>query len=296
MANHDLRFLDGYTLDDYLDYHLYRGVQLLSRPKKISMSTRKFVKNTRRDYTAQRGDAAAASLKAARAAARAHNAMQNAMPAAVFQAAARQQQRLIEHKTFDSVATPVVMTTDNAVGPAATPFAPVAASTGACLNQVPLGNSSITRVGRKLTLTGVALRGNLTAGTTGTVAKVALILVWDRHVNQSAALPAWTTLLASQSPSALTNKDFASRFKILRRWEYGVMGNQTAGQVTDCSLIPVDEFVPLKNKLTIFTTADSTGLYPDMMEGGLLLYAVSNATGTAAPTLSIMSRVYFQDS
>lgn len=209
---------------------------------------------------------------------------------------ARESGRLQEHKTFDAVAV-VSPDAGNNTGPAATPFAPVAGATGGCINQVPIGTSSITRVGRRFANTAVAIRGSVNSGTTTTIAKASMILVWDRNVNQSAALPTWNAILNSQSPNSLTNKDNAPRFKILRRWDFTLAGNNaTAGQQTDCSIQSIDEFVKLRNKVTLMTAADSTGVYPDMVEGGLLLYTTSNqVTGTTAPVFTLSTRLYFQD-
>jgi len=205
-------------------------------------------------------------------------------------------QRLLEHKTFDAIAS-VVVESGNDTAPASTPFAPVATKTGGCINQVPIGNSSITRVGRRFSNNAVAIRGHVTSGSTTKVAHATMFLIWDRNVNQSAALPAWTTILTSQTSAALTNKDNAPRFKILRRWDYVLTGNDTtAAQSNDTSMIYIDEFVKMKNKVTLFTAADSTGSYPDMVEGGLLLYCTSNViAGTTSPQFTLSTRLYFAD-
>jgi len=207
--------------------------------------------------------------------------------------------RLLEHKTFDyNTGVPFQITTGNNIGPAATPFAPVAASTGGCINQVPLGNSSITRVGRRLNITAVALRGQVFAGSAGVCAKATILLVWDRHPNKAANLPAWNTILTAQSPDALTNKDYAPRFKILRRWDFGVTGYQGgAGNQTSTGQHTFEEFVKLKNKVTIWDAADTTGIVTNMLEGGLYLYWTSDEVdGTTAPLVVMQTRVYFQDS
>lgn len=206
--------------------------------------------------------------------------------------------RVMEHKTFDYNPTgaDVLMTSDNDVAPAATPFAPVAGATGGCINQVPLGNSSITRTGRKLSITAVAIRGTIKLQAATISQKVALLLIWDRNVNQAASLPAWTAVLNSQSPNALTNKDNAPRFKILRRWDFTLSGNGGGGGYLDSSITSIDEFVKMKNKVTYFTTADTTGLYPNMQEGALLLYLVGDsATGANCTLGTFNTRVYFQD-
>lgn len=205
-----------------------------------------------------------------------------------------------ENKTFDSVtALPLALTNcfSNGGPVAVTPFAPVAATSAWCINQVPLGNSSITRTGRRFTNTAVAIRGSIVAGSTGTVNLAALVLVWDRNPNAGSVIPPFTSIFTAQVPQSLTNKDGASRFKILRRWVFEITGNQTAGQVNDDSNHYFDEFVKLKNKVTVLTTADSTGLVTSMIEGSLLLYAMGDvAPGTSSPSLiNLQTRVYFED-
>lgn len=222
-------------------------------------------------------------------------APQQMNPQQHFQHIPRSVKRMEEHKTFDAISV-VTVAADTGSGVATTPFAPVAGATGGCINQVPLGNSSITRVGRRLAINAVAIRGAVSCGTAGTIAKTTLLLVWDRNVNQSAALPPWTSLLTVQHSSSLTNKDNAPRFKILRRWDFMITGKNVSGTTNDNSIELVEDFVKLKNKITLFTTADTTGLYPNMMEGGLLLYTCSDqAAGTSAPSFTLSTRIYFQD-
>lgn len=205
--------------------------------------------------------------------------------------------RLKENKTFDAASVIAIANCFDSAGTVAgTPFAPVAATSAWCLNQVPLGNSSTTRIGRRFANTALAIRATISSGSTGTLCPCVMMLVWDRNPNQGAAIPAFNTVLTSVSPSALTNKDNAPRFKILRRWNFEVIGNQTIADLTDKSLHYVDEFVKLKNKVTLLTAADTTGLLPDMVEGSLLLYCFSSvAAGTAAANITLSTRLYFDD-
>lgn len=207
--------------------------------------------------------------------------------------------RLMEHKTFDSVAsiTGISNCFSNAGTVAPTPFAPVNGSSAFCLNQVPLGNSSVTRVGRRFANTAIALRGQVEASATTLTAVCAMVLVWDRNPNQGAAIPPFTTVFTTQDPESLTNKDNAPRFKILRRWVFNIIGNSgTAGQSTEKTTQYFDEFVKMKNKVTLLTAADTTGLITDMVEGSLLLYVMGDvAAGATAPNLRIQTRLYFQD-
>jgi len=206
--------------------------------------------------------------------------------------------RMRENKTFDCTANPVTITntfnTDGVVAPS--PFAFVDATSAWCLNQVPIGNSSVTRVGRRFSCTALALRGSIYAGSTGTTALATLVLVWDRKPNNGTVIPAFATVFKSQDALSLTNKDNAPRFKILRRWDYVINGDEDAASTNETTRIRFDEFIKMKNKVTILTTADTDGSLPDMVEGSLLLYAIgSGAKSTAQPTLRICSRLYFED-
>lgn len=215
--------------------------------------------------------------------------------------------RLKEHKTFDgnigasaagALTLAQVFSTANAV--AATPFNFNTAGNAWCINQVPLGNSSITRVGRRFANTAISLRGSVQAGSTTATAKCALVLVWDRNPNSGANIPSFPTVFANSganTPMELTNKDNAPRFKILRRWVWTVIGNNTtAGQQTEKTIFYFDEFVKMKNKITLLTAADTTGLITDMVEGSLLLYAMGDqAAGTTAPGLTMQTRLYYED-
>lgn len=217
-----------------------------------------------------------------------------------YSAGQQRQNRLMEHKSFDYNPTGaiVAMQTGMTVALATTPFAPTSTTSGGCINQIPRDTSSITRIGRRLNLTAVAIRGFVVSGVTATYAKCTMLLIWDRTPNQNAALPPWTSILTQQNSYSLTNKDNAPRFKILRRWDYCLVGDSdSATSVQDSTVQTIEEYVTLKNKVTVFTTADTTGLYPDMMEGGLLLYVTSNIVdGTAAPQVVVNTRVYYNDS
>jgi len=208
--------------------------------------------------------------------------------------------RLMEHKTYDATAGIVSVAncfnTNGVVAP--TPFVMVAATSAWALNQVPLGNSSVTRVGRRFQNTAIALRGQIYAASATVESVCTMVLVWDRHPNQNAAIPAFATVFTQQHSGSLTNKDNASRFKVLRRWTYEIIGNATtAGQQTDKTVVYFDEFVKMKNKVTLLTAADTTGLITDMVEGALYLYVMGDAAlgATTSPGMQMQTRLYFSD-
>jgi len=265
------------------------------------MQKRVFVKNPQRDNS-NASDKARAMTAAKRALALERARLYGPSYNGPFQVPNTGRSRLMEHKTFDYNPTgsnSVIMYSGTDVNPAVTPFAPVTGASAGCINQVPIGNSSITRVGRRMNITAVAIRGQLYSSTSTPAAKATLMLIWDRHPNKAAALPAWNTILTSQSPDSLTNKDYAPRFKILRRWDFCIIGAGTAGSPLNPNSVQlVDEFVKLKNKVTIWDAADTTGIVTDMIEGALYLYFVSDETDASgnAPKGIFNTRIYFQDS
>lgn len=203
-----------------------------------------------------------------------------------------------ENHAKDPTAAPVAIancfSTSGTV--ALTPFVPVNGSSAFCLNQVARGDASTERHGKRFSLTALAIRASIFAGSAGTTAIATMVLVWDRAPNNSATLPAFNEIFASQHSEAMTNLNNAPRFKILRRWDIPICGDEDAGAQSENTRVYLNEFIKFKNKVTKLTTADTSGVFPDMVEGALLLYCMgSQAAGTTAPSLSIMTRLYFKD-
>jgi len=165
------------------------------------------------------------------------------------------------------------------------------------ISVVPLGTSVNQRIGKMVNLTGVQLRGTVTAGS-GSKEHCALMLVYDREPNQAAALPAITDILNSASSNAQTNRDNAPRFKIVRRWDFNIVGTPGTASVAVESQHIIDEFIPLKRgKYPIkYTAANTDGANTGKVKGNLLLVTIgNNANGAATPSAAIASRVDFED-
>jgi len=165
------------------------------------------------------------------------------------------------------------------------------------ISVVPLGTSVNQRIGKMVNLTGVQLRGTVTAGS-GSKEHCALMLVYDREPNQAAALPAITDILNSASSNAQTNRDNAPRFKIVRRWDFSIVGTPGTASVAVESQHIIDEFIPLKRgKYPIkYTAANTDGANTGKVKGNLLLVTIgNNANGAATPSAAIASRVDFED-
>jgi len=167
------------------------------------------------------------------------------------------------------------------------------------ISVVPLGTSVNQRVGKQVLLTGVQLRGTVVAGT-ATRTHCAMMLVYDREPNQAASLPAITDILNSASSNSQTNRDNAPRFKIVRRWDWPIIG--TIGSTVSAPnevMYLIDEFVPLKRgKYPIkYTAANTDGANTGKVKGNLMLVTIGDqANGATTPSASIATRVDFEDS
>jgi len=174
----------------------------------------------------------------------------------------------------------------------------VVANTMRLVNTIPVGNSCVSRIGKKVTLKALAIRGAILSNTATTQDRVSLLLVWIRNPNQAANLPAWTEILTAQSSYAMNNRDNASKFKIVRRWDYAVIGNTTTPQ-SGMENIPVDEYVTFKKDkyVSCWTQASVNGTINEFEQGALILCSVgTNAYGaTTTAQLYANTRLYFQD-
>lgn len=165
------------------------------------------------------------------------------------------------------------------------------------ISVVPLGTSVNQRIGKMVNLTGVQIRGTVTSGS-GSKDHCALLLVYDREPNAAASLPAITDILNSASSNAQTNRDNAPRFKIVRRWDFVMVGTPGTASAAAETVHIIDEFVPLKRgKYPIkYTAANTDGANTGKIKGNLVLVTIgNNAAGAAIPTAAIATRVDFED-
>jgi len=193
----------------------------------------------------------------------------------------------MSYKTYDAVAS-VVVATNPSTGVATTPFLPNSGASAGCLNQVPQGNTPITRLGRKITNCHLRIRAFVPDAITSTLSTMMTwFLVWDRAPNQAAALPPWTTVFNSQNPTTLTNVSNSGRFEILRTWDFCYIY-----QAGSLGTAMIDELVDLEERSSYWTAASTTGLYPTMQTGALLLYCVADDNTTSS---LVSTRLYYRD-
>jgi len=159
---------------------------------------------------------------------------------------------------------------------------------------IPQGAAVQERVGKKILLKSMQVRGYVTADGTTTTTMGAWILVYDKR--PTGALPTITDILDTINVNSFLNDANSGRFKILARRSYQVNGNSSsAGQQTEGTLQVIDEYVKLKGLQTVFKAA-GTGQMGDIEEGALYLVVVGvTAAGTADCTFQLGCRTRFLD-
>ena len=136
----------------------------------------------------------------------------------------------------------------------------------ALLATIAQGAAQTQRIGRKIQLKSIQVRGMVTADNTTIATKGTWFIVYDKRPD--GALPAITDILVSASSRSMTNSVNVGRFQIICRKDYSIVGNDTtAGQQTDKSHYSVEKFIKI-NKRVVFKAA-GTGAIGDIEQGAL---------------------------
>lgn len=166
--------------------------------------------------------------------------------------------------------------------------------TVALINTIAQGTSVVQRVGKKVLLKSVQVRGNAIANSAAIAQDVAWMIVYDKRPTGS--LPAITDILVSASATAMNNDNNSGRFVILKRSDFAIVGNvSAAANTTDSTLVDTTCFISLKGLPTVYKAA-TTGAIADIEEGALYYVAIGTAAaGTSAATHNYNCRVRFLD-
>ena len=193
----------------------------------------------------------------------------------------------VEVKTVDTVIGSLAYDSNSAIG-----------SVMKLLNTIPTGNSAITRVGKKVELKAIQIRGMILAQSATLFEKCTTLLIWIRNPNKAATLPAVTEIMVSQSANALSNRDNASRFKIVRRLDTRISGD-TQTVASDDTIQLFEEYVPFKagKYVSCWTQGSVNGTIDEFEQGALVILSLGlNANGaTITPLFSGNSRLYYND-
>lgn len=166
------------------------------------------------------------------------------------------------------------------------------------LNTVAQGTAVTQRVGKKIRMKGLQIRGFASNGSTATLNDIAWIIVYDKR--PTGALPAVTDILVTANALALNNDANAGRFAILKRSDSFLLGNLSltgavANALVENTAEGIDCYLDLGKREVVYKAA-GTGAIGDIEQGALYLVTVgSTAAGTAAASLTFNSRMRFWD-
>jgi len=167
------------------------------------------------------------------------------------------------------------------------------------LNALPQGVALGERVGRKVALKSLNIRGCASPGPGNNISQGVAFLVYDKH--PVSALPNITTILEGAGPYAASSSIHKERFTVLRRWPMAFVGDPTpqippaygTGNITWCHQF--NHFIDLKGLPTVYK-ASGTGGIGDIESGALYLVTTGDAPpGPAAPSLAFNARLRFVD-
>lgn len=176
----------------------------------------------------------------------------------------------------------------------------LAAATYACdttgsvtlIATIAQGVTTLTRVGKKITLKSLQIRGYCASNTATTVAMGCAFVVYDRRPT-AAGLPAITDILTGASSYAFTNSDNQGRFSILWRRNFVTAGAATT-PTTGLEIQDCNDFIKV-NRPCVYKGL-GTGAIGDIEEGALYLVTAGNqAVGTTACNVFLGFRTVFLD-
>jgi len=160
------------------------------------------------------------------------------------------------------------------------------------LNTVAQGASVNQRVGKKVALKSLQIRGHARNNSTATDNDVAYLIVYDKRPR--GALPTMTDFFNTAASSSMNNDDNSGRFSILKRVDFTLIGS-AANQYTSVSAVSSDFFLDLKGLPTVYESA-GTGAIGDIEQGALYLVTIGQvAAGTAAAALTGTFRLRYFD-
>lgn len=202
-----------------------------------------------------------------------------------------------ENHTFDPASNGVTYncTSDAAVAVSATGYVTAAAS-AIVLNQVPQGTTANTRLGRRIRLKNLLVRGAVTASNTVQVTQpVRVCLVYLPSMDRTTTtMPPHNVIWTAQSPYALRQITDNVDFKVLRQWDFIIGGDRDA-PTTSQELCWINEMVNLGGLETVWSSANTDGSFNDMDKGGLCLYFQSLAVNANPITANLHCRLYFDE-
>jgi len=159
------------------------------------------------------------------------------------------------------------------------------------INAVPQGASSSQRIGKRIQLKSLQVRGTVGSASATAFAAGVVLIVYDKRPTGS--MPNITDILNTVNAYSFNNDNNSARFRVLKRMRYQCIGN--AGTPTTASNFAADMFLNLKGLPVTFKDA-GTGAIGDIEEGALYVVTVGDqAAGTSAANLHAGFRCRYVD-
>ncbi len=189
----------------------------------------------------------------------------------------RQMQGIMEHKVVDTAAASYGANTTGSV---------------TLLNGVAQGSDFTNRIGRKVTMTSVQLRGFLTPEDDQTEATLArVMLVYDSQPN--GALPAVTDVLTAADSRSFNNLNNRDRFRVLVDETHALGQRDTTNSLEGAPTAIVLNRYRKCNLPVVFD--GTTAAIGDIQTGSLFLLTIGNQASGSAIAASLAVRVRFVD-
>jgi len=163
----------------------------------------------------------------------------------------------------------------------------------ALMNGLSMGNSATTRVGSRIAIRSLELRGFIQATPgTGLMQAVRFLLVLDKQANHTA--PTVGEYLSSNSLTGLRNLTHRKRFRIILDKTFPIDVNVSA--VTYGIIKPYHYYLKMKRPLAVDYNAANNGTVADIESNSLYFYIVgTEAAGNTDSTNVGVCRMRFSD-
>lgn len=154
------------------------------------------------------------------------------------------------------------------------------------INTIAQGTTVSTRVGKKVLLGYVGLKGFVRALASTVVTEARNMVVYDRR--PTGALPSITDILTASTTFAFNNDNNEGRFEILEDWCFPLSALGSGFDIAEFNAVcPV-------NAATVYKAA-GTGVIADISEGALYFVTVGTDAGAAGAQTEVGIRVYYED-
>lgn len=202
-----------------------------------------------------------------------------------------EEQKFVDYKSgagYNQTSTQPSIVNIDATNPVATPSYYIK-----CINSCAEGVSRYDRIGKRVTLKSVQLKGLVENMTGAAYNNIRCLLIWDKQ--PTGALPNLTDILNNAATMSLLNDDNSERFLVLKEEYFDMTGNNTSGNMTiECNKV-LKWYVTPKNKETIFNAATQSDQAAGIAKGALYLVIASTGGTGSGIQASFHARVRFED-